>query len=100
MKTSQEQSKNHNFENSISIKGQVWVERENNSDLEKKLIQTFNSNIVFSKLLSKRNMSINQLQDYFNPKIKNILPDPNVFDGMEIATEKIVDLIQLARPTQ
>ena len=74
MKSSREQSKNHNFENSISIKGQVWVERENNSDLEKKLIQTFNSNIVFSKLLSKRNMSINQLQDYFNPKIKNILP--------------------------
>ena len=94
MKSSREQSKNHNFENSISIKGQVWVEKENNSDLEKKLIQKFNSNIVFSKLLSKRNMSINQLQDYFNPKIKNILPDPNVFDGMEIATEKIVDLIQ------
>ena len=46
-----------------------------------------------SKLLASRDVDPRNLENYLNPKIKNVIPDPFVWGDMERATEKIIDFI-------
>ena len=44
--------------------------------------------------MSSRSVEANNVEDYLNPKIKNILPDPYILHDMEIATNRIVEIIK------
>ncbi len=92
-KIEEEQSKNQNFKNLISVKYQEWLQKENDKKLENELCEKFNLNPIVSKLLSIRKIFPENIQNFFNPKIKNLLPDPSVLHDMDLATDKIVKLI-------
>ncbi len=92
-KIDQEQSKNQNLKNLISLKNQEWVQNDIDTKLENELSIKFKLNPLISKLLSIRKISPENIPNFFNPKIKNLLPDPSLLDDMNIATEKIVKLI-------
>ena len=77
----------------ISVKKQYWFEKDFNSKKEKNFLEK-KINPVLSRLLSSRNVEANNFEDYMNPKIKNILPDPFILHDMEIATNKIVEIIK------
>ena len=77
----------------ISVKKQYWFEKDFNSKKEKNFLEK-KINPVLSRLLSSRNVEANNFEDYMNPKIKNILPDPFIIHDMEIATNKIVEIIK------
>ena len=64
------------------------MRRKERSFLEKRI------NPILSRLLSLRNVDVNNIEEYLNPKIKNILPDPYIIDHMELATNKIVEIIK------
>ena len=50
-------------------------------------------NPVLSKLLASRDVDPTNLENFLNPRIKNVIPDPFVLSDMERATEKIIDFI-------
>ena len=77
----------------ISVKKQYWFEKDFNSKKEKNFLEK-KINPVLSRLLSSRNVEANNFEDYMNPKIKNILPDPFILHDMVIATNKIVEIIK------
>ncbi len=77
----------------ISIKNQYWVKKKIDEKLEKSFLDK-GINSLLSKLLALRNIDVNNFEKYLNPKIRNILPDPYVLDGMESATNKIVECIK------
>ncbi len=76
-----------------SAKSVLWYEKpvdEKNQNIIKK---EFCLDEVISRLLASRNITKDNFNNFFNPKIKNIMPDPFVLDQMEMATKKIVDSI-------
>ena len=77
----------------ISVKKQYWFEKDFNSKKEKNFLEK-KINPVHSRLLSSRSVEAKNVEDYLNPKIKNILPDPFILHDMEIATNKIVEIIK------
>ena len=91
-KTIEEQLKKKNPKK-ISLKKQQWVEKEFNEEKERSFLEK-KINPILSRLLSLRNVDVNNIEEYLNPKIKNILPDPYILDHMELATSKIVEIIK------
>ena len=92
-KAIEEQIKKKNFEKKISVKKQYWLEKDFNSKKEKNFLEK-KINPILSRLLSSRSVEANNVEDYLNPKIKNILPDPYILHDMEIATNRIVEIIK------
>ena len=64
-----------------------------NKDKEK-IFQKKKINPILSRLLSIKNIDINNIDEYMNPKIKNTLPDPDILDDMKKATDKLVEIIE------
>ena len=90
-KFDQEQLKNK-FKKTISVKNQIWVEKKYDVSNEMVLLNK-KLNPVLSKLLALRDVDPTNLENYLNPRIKNVIPDPFVLSDMERATEKIIDFI-------
>ena len=67
--------------------------KEFNEEKERSFLER-EINPILSRLLSLRNVDVNNIEEYLNPKIKNILPDPYILDHMELATNKIVEIIK------
>ena len=91
-KTIEEQLKKKNPKK-ISLKKHQWIEKEFNEEKERSFLEK-GINPILSRLLSLRNVDVNNIEEYLNPKIKNILPDPYILDHMELATNKIVEIIK------
>ena len=91
-KTIEEQLKKKNPKK-ISLKKHQWIEKEFNEEKERSFLEK-RINPILSRLLSLRNVDVNNIEEYLNPKIKNILPDPYIIDHMELATNKIVEIIK------
>ena len=92
-KINEEQSKNQNSQILVSIKNQEWMNKSNDSQLETQLCEEFKINPIISRLLSIRQIYPENFKNFFNPKIKNLLPDPIVFNDMDHATDKIIEMI-------
>ena len=90
-KFDQEQLKNK-FKKTKSVKNQIWVEKKYDVSNEMVLLNK-KLNPVLSKLLASRDVDPTNLENYLNPRIKNVIPDPFVLSDMERATEKIIDFI-------
>ena len=72
-----------------SVKNQFWDIKNFNKDKEKFFLEK-KINPILSRLLSIKNIDINNIDEYMNPKIKNTLPDPDILDDMKKATDKLV----------
>ena len=75
-----------------SVKNQFWDIKNFNKDKEKFFLEKNQSNSF--RLLSIKNIDINNIDEYMNPKIKNTLPDPDILDDMKKATDKLVEIIE------
>ena len=93
VKVEEEQLKKNNYVKRLSVKHQYWTKKEIDKSNEKNLLNK-GINPIFAKLLALRNIDENNFENYLNPKIKNILPDPYVLHDMELATQKIVKCIK------
>ncbi len=76
-----------------SVKNQFWDIKNFNKDKEKFFLEK-KINPILSRLLSIKNIDINNIDEYMNPKIKNTLPDPDILDDMKKATDKLVEIIE------
>jgi single-stranded-DNA-specific exonuclease len=90
----QENPKNNNEKKYYSAKGYCWYERATKKPDLSILKEKFNLNLLIAKLAVGRGVSAKNYANFVEPKIKNLLPDPNVLDHMERATLKIVEFIK------
>ena len=77
----------------FSVKKIYWKSKQFNdleiNQLEKKL----NLNKIYAKLLSSRGVNDQNYNDFINPKLKKLLPEPYLIEDMEMATKLITDYI-------
>ena len=92
-KVNEEQLKKKNPERNISVKHQYWIEKKIDSEKEKNFVDK-GIDPIFAKLLILRSIDIDNFEKYFNPKIRDNLPDPYIIDEMELATKKIIECIK------
>ena len=77
----------------ISVSGKNWIFKEFNDLDIKKFSENYSLSEIAAKLLSIRKKSINNIDLFLNPTIKNLLPNPLKLKDMESATKRAYDCI-------
>ena len=72
----------------VSVSGKNWIFRKFNEDDINFLKDNYFLDEITSKLLSVRNVNKNEIQNYLNPTIKNILPNPHILKDMDKSVKR------------
>ena len=78
----------------LSALGYVWSEQEFDEKLTKKIIQEHNLNDLIAKILVKKGIDFDKINEFLYPKIKNIMPSPFHLIDMKKGVEHIIPKIK------
>ena len=79
--------------NALSVSGKNWIFKKYNQKDLVFLKDNFSLDEITSKLLSIRQIKINEINSFLNPSIKNFLPNPNSLIDMEKSTLRFTEAI-------
>ena len=79
--------------NVISIGGHIWRLTEVDENLSFRISQTYNLSGTISRIICSRGISFEQVEDFINPKLQRLMPDPYVLKDMQKAVEKVADVV-------
>ncbi len=79
--------------NGISVSGKNWISKSYSEDKINFLKNNFNLSEILSKLISVRNVKLEEVKLFLEPKIKNLLPNPFVLKDMEKSVERTIKAI-------
>ena len=74
--------------NSMSVNGKHWKYKDFNSSDVTNFSERYSLSEITAKLLSIRKKSIDNIDLFLNPKIKNLLPNPMQLKDMNSAVER------------
>ena len=80
--------------NDNSVLGKNWISKRYNEDQVNFLKENFDLSEIVSKLIAIRNINIEEVKLFLNPKIKNFLPNPFILKDMEKAAGRTVKAIK------
>ena len=82
------------FEVEKSASGASWIApKKTQENIKELFIQNFNLSDAMSELLVNRNYKIEDLPDFFDPKIKNLMPDPSTLIDMDKSVDRLTKAI-------
>ena len=76
-----------------SVTGKNWELKEVDNKKVLQLTEQFSISYILSKLLALRKIKPEKVESFLNPKIKNIIPNPNILKDMDIAVSYILNII-------
>ena len=76
-----------------SVSGKNWIIKKYNHETVSYLKDNFNLSEIISKLLSIRNIKIEEVNLFLNPRIKNFLPNPFILKDMEKSVNRTIKAI-------
>ena len=76
-----------------SVSGKKWIIKKYNHETASYLKDNLNLSEIISKLLSIRNIKIEEVNLFLNPRIKNLLPNPFILKDMEKSVNRTVKAI-------
>ncbi len=77
-----------------SIMEKQWQAREFDERLANVILQRYELSPIIAKLLAIRNINLDEVTDFLDPKIKNILPDPFGLSGIDLAVDHVINAIK------
>ena len=76
-----------------SLTGKRWLARPADDRLALTLAQRLGLPEVVGRVLSARNIGLDDAEDFFNPTLRTLLPDPSSFKDMDIGAERLASAI-------
>lgn len=76
-----------------SILGFSWQQKDFDERLAMAIRQRFELSEVVSNLLAAREISLDEIENFLEPKIKTSLPDPFELSGMDVAVDHVIAAI-------
>ena len=76
-----------------SVTGKNWELKEVDNKKILQLTEQFSISYILSRLLVIRKIKPEKIESFLNPKIKNIIPNPNILKDMDIAVSYILNII-------
>ena len=71
------------FEKSKSLNGNIWRLTPADNRQAELVAQRFSLSPLVARILTSRNILENQVNDFLNPKLQNLMPNPFVLKDME-----------------
>ena len=79
--------------NDISVSGKDWVSKSYSEEKVNFLKDNFNLSEILSKLIAIRNIRLEEVKLFLEPKIKNLLPNPFILKYMEKTVNRTIKAI-------
>lgn len=79
-----------------SFSGRRWLLKAVDQDVERELLREISP--VLSRLLALRGVTAPEAADYLTPKLKNLLPDPNILKDMDKAVARVSAALEAGEP--
>jgi single-stranded-DNA-specific exonuclease len=78
-----------------SALGRTWVERcdASQSTIALAIAQTHGLPDVLSRVLAGRGVGIHETEGFLNPRLRDLMPDPNVLTDVEAAAARLADAV-------
>ena len=83
------------FDKSKSLNGNIWRLTPADNRQAELIAQRFSLSPLVARILTSRNILENQVNDFLNPKLQNLMPNPFVLKDMEKAVKRIAQAIML-----
>ena len=80
--------------NSSSVLGKDWISKNYSEATVSFLKENFNLSEIVSKLIAIRNIKLDEVKLFINPKIKNSLPNPFTLKDMEKTVNRTINGIK------
>jgi single-stranded-DNA-specific exonuclease len=79
-----------------SALGRIWVERcdASQSAIALAIAQTHGVPDMLARVLAGRGVGIHETEGFLNPRLRDLMPDPNVMQDMDAATVRLADAIE------
>ena len=75
-----------------SFTGRRWLLKPVDASLERELLREISP--VLSRLLALRGVSLTEAADYLTPRLKKLLPDPNLLKDMDRAVARVASALE------
>ncbi len=83
-----------NISNYQSFNGFYWTFLKPSFDLVKDISDSFNISSMMAKVIINRGVNKEDILNFINPKLKNLLPDPFILSDMDKAVDRIISAIE------
>jgi single-stranded-DNA-specific exonuclease len=77
-----------------SVSGKQWVNRAFDERLAMTLSQRLGVSELTGRVMASRDVNLEEAPLFLNPTLRDLLPDPNHFKGMEEGVTRVADAIQ------
>ena len=76
-----------------SVLGKDWISKNYNEETASFLKENFSLSEILSRLIAIRNIKMEEVKLFLNPRIKNLLPNPFILKDMEKAVNRTIKAI-------
>lgn len=73
----------------VSLGGNVWKMSKVDEGLSDRMALSYNLPVYLAHLLCVRNVAFNEVNNFINPKLQNLMPDPYVLKDVQKAAERV-----------
>lgn len=77
----------------VSLGGNIWKTAEIDDSLADRMALTYNLSGSLARLLCVRGVSFEEVDNFINPKIQKLMPDPYVLKDMQKAAERVAETV-------
>lgn len=84
---------NADFENSKSLGGNLWKIANCDERLSELISQRYNLPAIVARILALRDVAVDEVQNFIEPKLQNLMPNPFVLKEMEKAAKRIAKAV-------
>ena len=80
-----------------SLSGNIWKKTVSDERKAEVIYQRYALPFVVSNIISSRGISLDNVEDFLDSKLQNLMPDPNTLKDMEKAAKKIADIVMSSK---
>lgn len=77
-----------------SVRGRRWVFRSDNEDLISDYQKQYDLDLITARLLAGREVELELVNDFLDPTLRNLMPDPSSLKDMDKAVSAILDALE------
>lgn len=83
-----------NENDNISLGGKIWRLNQVDESACYRLAEAQNLPVYLAQILLSRGIEFDEAQNFLNPKLQNLMPDPYVLKDMQKAVERVADALE------
>jgi single-stranded-DNA-specific exonuclease len=76
-----------------SLNGKLWKLKETDERKAELISQRYDLPFIVSRILASRDVPVDDVPNFIEPKLQNLIPNPYILKDLEKASKRIADAV-------